>query len=94
MFIHTQWYNPRQTRHEARGLWWLVMAPGFGLICAAIALVIWPALLAYFIASLFLCGGTALIMVGWRMRQHEQHERQHMHRAQTLDLSHRDDYRP
>jgi len=67
------------------------MAPGLGLICAALAMVIWPALLAYFVASLLLCGGTVLLMVGWRMRQLEQPARRPMSRVSPLDLSHRED---
>ena len=69
IFIPTQGYDQHQTRHSPRGRGWGLMAPGFGLICAALAMVIWPELLAYFVASLLLCGGTVLLMVGWRMRQ-------------------------
>ena len=67
------------------------MAPGFGLICAALAMIIWPALLAYFVASLLLCGGTVLLMVGWRLRQLEQPTRRHMSSVLPLDLSYRED---
>ena len=89
-FIHTQWDGPRQRRHEARGLWWLVMAPGLGLIGAGLAIVIWPDLLAYFVASLLLCGGTALTMAGWRLRHLARQARQAMHRGQAWEPSNRD----
>jgi hypothetical protein len=67
------------------------MAPGLGLICAALAMIIWPKLLAYFVASLLLCGGTVLFMVGWRLRQLEQPARRHMSSVSPLDLSNRED---
>src|SRR5215510_7891941 len=91
IFIPTQGYDQHQTRHDARGRGWGLIAPGLGLICAALAMVIWPALLAYFVASLLLCGGTVLLMVGWRMRQLEQPARRPMSRVSPLDLSHRED---
>ena len=91
MFIPAQEYGQRPARHGARGLGWRLMVPGFGLICAALAMVIWPALLAYFVASLLLCGGTVLLMVGWRMRRLEQPARRHMSSVPPLDLSNRED---
>jgi len=63
------------------------MAPGLGLICAALAMVIWPELLAYFVASLLLCGGIGLLMLGWRMRHLAQPAHRHRPRVQPLDLS-------
>jgi peptidoglycan/LPS O-acetylase OafA/YrhL len=71
IFIRMQEYGQRQTRHGARGMWWLTMAPGLGLICAALAMIIWPDLLAYFVASILLCVGTAFTVLGWRMRHLE-----------------------
>jgi hypothetical protein len=91
IFIPTDGYDQHQTRHGTRGLGWRLMAPGLGLICAALAMVIWPELLAYFVASLLLGGGTVLLMVGWRMRHLEQSARRHMPRVPPLDLSNRDD---
>src|SRR2546422_11674587 len=90
LFIHRQEYGQRQTRHGARGIGWLAIAPGLGLICAALAMIIWPDLLAYFVASILLCVGTAFIVLGWRMRHIEQDARRHMHRAPPLDLSNLD----
>lgn len=90
IFIPTQGHDQHQTRHGPRGLGWGLMAPGFGLICAALAMIIWPELLAYLVASLLLCGGTALLMVGWRMRQLEQPARRPMSRVPPLDLSNKE----
>jgi hypothetical protein len=90
IFIPRQAYSHRDTRHGARGRGWRLMAPGLGLIGAALAIVIWPDLLAYFVASLLLCGGTVLLMVGWYVRQLEQSARRPMSSVPPLDLSHRD----
>ena len=66
------------------------MAPGLGVIGAALAMIIWPDLLAYFVASLLLGVGTTLTVLGWRMRHLEQHARRPRHRAPPLDLSNLD----
>src|SRR5262245_24210281 len=87
MFIPAQEYGQRPTRPGARGFGWRLMVPGFCLICAALAMVIWPELLAYFVASLLLCGGTVLFMVGWRMRQLEQPAHRLRPRVPPLDFS-------
>lgn len=91
IFMPTQGYGQRYTRDGARSREWGLMAPGFGLICAALAMIIWPELLAYFVASLLLCGGIVLLIVGWRMRQLEQPTRRPMSRVPPLDLSNRED---
>ena len=78
MFMPAQAYGQRSTRHGARGLGWRLMVPGIGLICAALAMVIWPELLAYLVASLLLCGGTVLFMVGWYTRRLEQRAPAHI----------------
>ena len=91
IFIPTQGHDQHHTRHGPRGLGWGLMAPGFGLICAALAMIIWPELLAYFVASLLLCGGTVLLMVGWRLRQLAQPARRPMSSVSPLDLSDRED---
>jgi hypothetical protein len=90
-FIHTPWYGQHQTRHGARDLWWRVMMPGLGLIGVVLAMIIWPALLAYFIASMLLCVGVGLTASGWRLRRIEQHTRRHRYAAPPLDLSHQEE---
>jgi peptidoglycan/LPS O-acetylase OafA/YrhL len=87
IFIQMQEYGQRQTRHGARGIGWLAIAPGLGLICVALAMTIWPDLLAYFVASILLCVGTALTVLGWRMRHIAQDARRPRHRAPPLDRS-------
>ena len=87
LFIHTQWSGQHQTRHGARDRWWGAMMPGLGLIGVALAMIIWPDLLAYFIASMLLCVGVALTALGWRLRRIEQHTRRHMYEAPPLNRS-------
>jgi hypothetical protein len=67
------------------------MMPGLGLIGAALAMMIWPELLAYFIASMLLCVGVTLTTSGWRMRRIAQHTRRHMYAAPPLDLYNREE---
>ncbi len=47
------------------GLWWMLMAPGLGLILFALAILIWPELLAYMVASALLMAG--LFMTSWAL---------------------------
>jgi hypothetical protein len=63
------------------------MMPGLGLIGVALAMILWPALLAYFIASMLLCVGVALTASGWRLRRLEHHARRHRYEAPPLDRS-------
>ena len=86
VFMPTQEDGQRPTTLGARGLGWLLVASGLGLICAALAMILWPALLAYFVASLLLCGGTVLLMVGWRMRHLAPPTRRSMSSVPPLDL--------
>ena len=90
LFIHRQEYGQRQSRHGARGIGWLAMAPGLGLIGAALAMILWPDLLAYFVASLLLGVGTALTVWGWRMRHLAQHGRRPRHPVPSWDLNNLD----
>jgi hypothetical protein len=55
------------------GGWWLLMGPGLGLSLMAVAMFIWPALLAYMVASVFLITGMTLVGWGWRLRSAERH---------------------
>lgn len=45
--------------------WVLLLMPGLGLILMAIAILIWPQLLAYMIALVLLAGGITL--TGWAL---------------------------
>jgi hypothetical protein len=51
------------------GAWWLVLAPGLALTLAALAILIWPELLAYMVATVMLFAGVSLTFWGWSMRQ-------------------------
>jgi len=58
--------------------WWMVMAPGLALIFMAIAILLWPQLLAYMVAFVVLFIGMALVGWGWSMRQAERRLRRSM----------------
>jgi len=62
----------RFSRPGRGGPWWLMMLPGIGLMGIALAMLVWPELLAYMVASLLLCAGTVLAVAGWRLRQIER----------------------
>jgi uncharacterized membrane protein HdeD (DUF308 family) len=62
-------------RHTANGGWWLVMMPGLLLTLTAIAILIWPELLAYMVASVLLFAGVSLSLWGWSLRQAEKQQR-------------------
>lgn len=47
------------------GAWWLLLAPGLLLTLMAIAILIWPELLAYMVASVILFAG--LTLIGWSL---------------------------
>jgi hypothetical protein len=48
---------------------WLWLMPGLSLILLALAIVLWPELLAYLVAGALLTAGLALTAWGWAMRQ-------------------------
>ena len=49
----------RQSRFISGG-WWLVMAPGLLLTVVALAILVWPELLAYMVAGVLLFAGVSL----------------------------------
>jgi hypothetical protein len=53
----------------AAGASWLLMVPGISLILLALAIVLWPELLAYLVAGAILTAGLVLTAWGWAMRQ-------------------------
>lgn len=59
-------------RRVPGGAWWLVMAPGLMLIFMAIAILVWPQLLAYMVASVILFLGVTVTGWGWSLRQIEK----------------------
>ena len=48
---------------------WLWLAPGISLILLALAILIWPELLAYMVATALLMIGVTVTAWGWTMRQ-------------------------
>lgn len=48
---------------------WLLLAPGLLLTLMAIAILLWPELLAYMVASVLLFAGISLTLWGWGLRQ-------------------------
>lgn len=56
--------------------WWLLMAPGVGFIAVAVAILLWPALLAYMVASVLLFIGLTLVAWSWRLRRVERQVQQ------------------
>ena len=51
------------------GLWWMLMTPGLGLILFALAILIWPELLAYMVASALLMAGIFMVSWAWALRR-------------------------
>lgn len=61
-------------RQVPGGAWWLVMAPGLLLIFMAVAILIWPELLAYMVASVILFFGVTITGWGWSLRRIEKRQ--------------------
>jgi len=58
------------------GVSWLWLVPGISLILLALAIIIWPELLAYLVAGAILTAGILLTTWGWAMRQATRHQAQ------------------
>lgn len=61
----------RQSRFISGG-WWLVMAPGLLLTVVALAILVWPELLAYMVAGVLLFAGVSLTTWAWALRRAER----------------------
>ena len=61
----------RQSRFISGG-WWLVMAPGLLLTVMALAILVWPELLAYMVAGVLLFAGVSLTTWAWALRRAER----------------------
>ncbi len=70
VFIRFQQYRQR----FSTGAWWMIMAPGLVLTLFALAILVWPELLAYMVASVLLFAGISLSLWGWSMRQAERRQ--------------------
>ncbi|MCB0061061.1 MAG: hypothetical protein KDE19_03065 [Caldilineaceae bacterium] len=58
------------------GMAWLLMAPGLFLIFMALAILVWPELLAYLVAGALLFAGISLLTWGWTMQRAQRSARQ------------------
>lgn len=66
MFTSSQVFTTFQQRSRVLpGGWSLVMAPGLFLTLMALAILVWPELLAYLVAGVLLFAGITLI--GWSL---------------------------
>jgi len=55
---------------------WLWLVPGIALILLALAIVLWPELLAYLVAGAIMTAGVLLTGWGWAMRQATRYQSQ------------------
>jgi Flp pilus assembly protein TadB len=78
LFIRMQRYGQPFTGNTTGGVWWLLMAPGVALTLVALAILMWPELLAYMVASVLLFAGVTLVLWSWRLRRAEQRMHQDM----------------
>jgi hypothetical protein len=70
--IHVRRYGEQLTGRSTGGFGWALILPGLFLTCLALAILLWPELLAYMVASLLLFVGLGLISWGWWLRQSER----------------------
>jgi O-antigen/teichoic acid export membrane protein len=77
-FLRMQQAGQQFTGNGRGGVWWLLMAPGVALTLVALAILVWPELLAYMVASVLLFAGVTLMLWSWRLRQAEQRIHQDM----------------
>jgi uncharacterized membrane protein len=49
--------------------WWLVFIPGLAFVLTALAIFVWPQLLAYLVAGALMFVGVLLMGWGWTMRR-------------------------
>ena len=82
IFLRMQQAGQQFTGNGSGGIWWLLMAPGVALTLVALAILVWPELLAYMVASVLLFAGVTLMLWSWRLRQAAQRMHQDM---TTLD---------
>jgi uncharacterized membrane protein len=72
IFVRMQRYGQQFTGNATGGAWWLLMAPGIVLTLVALAILLWPELLAYMVAGVLLFAGATLMTWGWRLRRAEK----------------------
>lgn len=84
VFIRFRRYGQRISSIANNQGSWLILAPGMALIFLGLAILIWPELLAYMVAGLFLAIGITLAAWGWRMRRLQQRMQGYSHNVQNI----------
>ncbi len=51
---------------------WLLIAPGLSLVLFGLAILLWPELLAYMVAGLFIAVGFSVTGWGWRLSRRQR----------------------
>jgi uncharacterized membrane protein len=78
LYLRIQRYGQQFSANNTGGAWWLLMAPGLALTLVALAILVWPELLAYMVASVLLFAGVTLLAWGWRLRRAERRMHRHI----------------
>ena len=88
MFSSPIYVRMRNSRWIHPGGWasWLLMALGLALIMLALAILIWPELLAYLVAAAILTAGVVLTGWGWGMRRAVRRAQRTHYTVQPFDL--------
>lgn len=63
--------NPRSFEGVISNLsavWWLSFLPALALIASGVAILLWPELLAFLVASFLIMSGTTIMGFAWRVR--------------------------
>ena len=78
MYTQTPFYVRFRSSRFAppAGVSWLWLVPGLSLILLALAIVLWPELLAYLVAGAIMTAGIVLTAWGWAMRQSTRRQAQ------------------
>lgn len=77
MFTSSQSFTTFQGRsRRLPGGWSLLMLPGLFLTLMALAILIWPELLAYMVAGVLLFAGISVMGWAWSLRQAERRAEQ------------------
>lgn len=69
MFTSSPFVRFERYQRNLGGGAWLLMGPGLFLTLMAVAILLWPELLAYLVAGVLLFAGLTLLTWGWTMRQ-------------------------
>ena len=73
--LRLQRYDQQSMPRPPSRLGWLLIGPGLVLSGLALAILLWPELLAYLVAMLLLFVGLVLVVWGWGLCQAERHWR-------------------